>query len=131
MKAKIKSTRIEREIAQRHEGAGIPAKEDFRLRRLDEHNWVIEQNVIFVKRKNKVDKWRVVGYYPSLDRACQRLLDRLLLIGEDEPTINELLEEIRAARDHIATCVSRHVSGRGIDAARVGVGEPCTAENKQ
>ncbi len=100
----------------------MKAKADFRLRRLDEYNWVVDQRVVFKKKNSKGKAWRTVGYFPSLDMAAQSLLERLLLIGKDEPLINELIKEVRDARDYIATLILRQPSaGRsGAGAQKVG-----------
>lgn len=104
--------------------------EDFRLRRLDEFNWVVDQRVIFKKKDSRGKAWRIIGYFPSLDQAAQRLLDRVLLAGEDEPSIKDLIREIAQAREYIATSVLTQLSASKIDTDPQKVDAVCIAENK-
>ena len=97
---------------------------NFRLRRLNDYNWTIEQRVRFKKENSKSRPWKPVGYYPTLDMACQRHLDRILLTGEDEPSARSLIREIAQARDYIATLILAQPSASRIDATPSGVGEP-------
>lgn len=103
---------------------------DYRLRRLDEYNWVVDQRVVAKKKNSKGKAWRTVGYFPSPDRACQRLLDRILLTGEDEPSIRDLIREIKDAREYIATSVLTQLSASRIDRDHERVGGVCVIENK-
>ena len=100
----------------------MKANADFRLRRLDEYNWVIDQRVVFKKKNSKGKSWRTVGYYPTLELACQRLLDRVLLSGKDEPSIRDLIREVKAAREYISKSVLTQLSAgtAGADAQKVG-----------
>ena len=103
---------------------------DYRLRRLDEYNWVVDQRVVAKKKNSKGKAWRTVGYFPSLDRACQRLLDRVLLTGEDEPSVRSLIREIKDARDYISTSVLTQLSASRIDTDHERVWGVCVTENK-
>lgn len=103
---------------------------DYRLRRLDEYNWVVDQRVVAKKKNSKGKAWRTVGYFPSLDRAAQRLLDRILLTGEDEPSVKSLIRDVRDARAYVAASVLTQLSASRIDADPERVGRVCLAENK-
>ncbi len=100
------------------------------MRRLDEYNWTVDQKVVFKKKNSKGKAWRTVGYYPSLDMAAQRLLDRILLTGADEPSIRDLIREIKDAREFIATSVLTQLSASRIDTDHERVGGVCVTENK-
>ena len=101
---------------------------DYRLRRLDEHNWTIDQRVAAKKKNSRGKPWRTIGYFPTLDMAAQRLLDRVLLTGEGGPLIRDLIMEVRAARDHVAASVLTQLSASRIDADNQRVGVACTAD---
>ena len=97
--------------------------EDFRLRRFDKYNWTVDQRIIPLKKNSKGKPWRIVGYYPTLDMAAQRLLDKFLLTGQEASSIEDLIREIARARERVVTAVSRQLSASGANANPGGVGE--------
>lgn len=98
--------------------------EDFRLRRLDKHNWTIEERVRFKKENSKSRPWRITGYFPGLDQAAQCLFDRVLLSGKSEPSIESLIREVKDARAHVSALVLRQPSGGRANRNPEKVGEP-------
>lgn len=98
--------------------------EDYRLRRLDEFNWVVDRRVRFKKENSKSRPWRIIGYFPSLDQAAQRLFDRVLLSGKSEPSIESLIREVKDARAHISALVLRQPSASRAKANPEKVGGP-------
>ncbi|MEX2399852.1 MAG: hypothetical protein WD423_03705 [Rhodothermales bacterium] len=58
----------------------------FRLRKQDSYNWAIE-------RRTEMGNWKTDGYYPTLEIASRRLLDKMLLEGEpDTPRFSAVAE---------------------------------------
>lgn len=87
----------------------------FRLMRFDVHNWSVQQ---LTKRKRKgkdVMEWVSAGYYPTLDLAAQGLFDKLMLVRGTDETLEELIDEVRRARDDVRTAVLSHLTASPSD----------------
>lgn len=80
-------------------------KENFRIRKADRDNWVIERfeagGGIAQRGRTagqpKASRWVVDGYFSQLKFAAQRLTDTILGEGEEIVTGKEILERIAQA----------------------------------
>ena len=81
---------------------------DYRIRRADENNLVLEHFVKVKQTKNQknTNKWHLVGYYPKINDACESLLEHKLKnteAGEIKSLIWLLAEAKREILEAIKT----------------------------
>ena len=102
----------------------------FRLKKLDQFNWIIQERVVAKKENSKGRPWKIIAYFPSLDQAAASLFDRVLLTGEDSPSIEALISEVRDARDYVARLVLRPLTAGSVDAEPGEIAKASVAENE-
>jgi len=74
----------------------IEINEQYRLRKLDKLNWIIEEVYIPQKGKHAGEQtWKNIGYFPRLDQAARFLFDKQV----NESTINTLKDIEQAIVD--------------------------------
>ena len=79
-----------------------------RLRRYDSQNYVIEKLSLFeaerdfgnLKKGQKTERWKWLGYYPNLSYACNRLLDEGV-IGSEATSIKDLKAALNNTKQEI------------------------------
>ena len=104
--------------------------EDFRICRFDKYNFTVDRRITPKKKNSRGKPWRIIGYYPTLDIAAQRLFDHILLTGKTGlSSIQELIEEIARARERVVTAVSMQLTA-GTVAANPGGGGNIVADKR-
>jgi len=78
---------------------------------LEKDLYLVNDGTQLILRKygyKKKDKYKVVGYYGNLEEAIQGYL-RHKVVTSEAKSINRLLNEIRALRNHITLLFEREV----------------------
>jgi len=83
----------------------IIINDDYRLKKADKYNWLIEKQQKVKTGKNKGNLiWKNCGYFPRVDQAARFLLDRI--INEKEfKTLSDINRNIIRARKQISDAV--------------------------
>lgn len=75
----------------------------------DERNIILLYNKLVIpkdKEKEPERKWIEVGYYSTVDQACNAILDQHTKKVSQATTLRELLDELKEIREDIRKSVS-------------------------
>lgn len=80
----------------------IKLSDNLRIKRYDERNIVIEQDIVSEKKKTK-EKYisqKVLGYYPTVETALEDVVNTGLL-ERDVSTLEQYINDIRLVKDEL------------------------------
>jgi hypothetical protein len=81
----------------------IDINEQYRLKRLDKHNWIIEEKYTNTKGK---EVWKNVGYFPRIDQAARFLFDKQINEA-DVKTLKDIEKAVLSSRITIMKAFKR------------------------
>lgn len=61
----------------------------------DANNWILQKHTITEESEEKGGTWDLVGYYPRLDYALQRLMNEDIKLAKTIPDVIERIDSLR------------------------------------
>jgi hypothetical protein len=79
----------------------------------DPNNIILEQRTIIKTGKREGEtEWKTIGYFPTLEYALEKLLDKWIRDSEiNTNSIQELVKVIKSAKDEICDAVKLSSAG--------------------